>query len=147
MGGNSSSGQTSSGLSSLFLGNQASPEVGVPTITAPQRQSLPGVQQAVAQAPALSKPPAYTPPAPELTGVQKMLHDYYYPPFQPDPGREGYGWMQTFAGTEHGMPMYDRHYVSAPMTQAAPQVAAAPARSQAQLLAEAINQQAQQRGR
>ena len=55
--------------------------------------------------------------------------------------------MQTFAGTEHGTPMYDRHYVSAPMTQAAPQVAAPPAKSQAQLLAEAINQQAQQRGR
>lgn len=146
MGGNSSSGPTSSGLSSLFAGNQASPEVGVPQITAPQRQSLPGMPQQAQQQP-LSVPPPFVAPPKELTGVQKMLHDYYNPPFQPDPGREGYGWMQTFAGTEHGMPMYDRHYVSAPMTQAAPQVAAAPARSQAQLLAEAINQRAQQRGR
>lgn len=147
MGGNSSYGQTSSGLSNLFMSNQATQQNSVPTIAAPQRPQLPGIQQAVAQAPALSTPPAYTPPAPELTGVQKMVHDYYNPPFQPDPGRQGYGWMQTFAGTEHGTPMYDRHYVSAPQAAAPAQAAPAPAKSQAQLLAEAINQQAQQRGR
>ena len=144
MGGNSSSGPTSSGLSSLFAGNQASPEVGVPQITAPQRQSLPGMPQQTQQPP-LSVPPPFVAPPKELTGVQKMVNDLYYPPFQPDPGREGYGWMQTFAGTEHGTPMYDRHYVSAPQAAAPAQVAAPPAKSQAQLLAEAINQRAQQR--
>lgn len=108
MGGSSSPQNASSGLSSLFLGNQPT-QTGqsgaLAPITAPQ--SLIG-QLDLSQLPSKPAPQA---PAPQPTHRSN---------FTPDPHNPGYGWMMVepsfsaYYGGDTGQPRPQREYVSAP---------------------------------